>query len=133
MILYTLHCGRDHEFEAWFRDGATYDAQVAAGEIACPQCGDAEIEKAPMAPRVARSRAEPSPTDIRRLLQQVRKHVETNCEYVGDKFAQEVRKIHDGEADSRGIYGEATDDENRALAEDGIEVHRIPWVAPNDA
>jgi hypothetical protein len=133
MILYTLHCGRDHEFEAWFRDGATYDAQVAAGEIACPQCGDAEIAKAPMAPRVARSRAEPSPTDVRRMLQQIRKHVETNCDYVGDKFAAEVRKIHEGEADSRGIYGEATDEENRALAEDGIEVHRIPWVAPNDA
>jgi len=133
MILYTLHCGRDHEFEAWFRDGATYDAQVTAGEIACPECGDAQIAKAPMAPRVARSRAEPSPTDVRRMLQQIRKHVETNCEYVGDKFAQEVRKIHEGEADSRGIYGEATDDENRALAEDGIEVHRIPWVAPNDA
>jgi hypothetical protein len=133
MILYSLRCGRDHEFEAWFRDGATYDAQVSAGEIACPECGDAEIDKAPMAPRVARSRAEPSPTDVRRLLQQLRKHVETNCDYVGDKFAAEVRKIHEGEADSRGIYGEATDEEHRELTEDGIEVHRIPWVAPNDA
>ena len=133
MILYSLRCGRDHEFEAWFRDGATYDAQVSAGEIACPECGDAEIEKAPMAPRVARSRSEPSPTDVRRLLQQIRKHVETNCDYVGDKFAAEVRKIHEGEADSREIYGEATDEEHRELAEDGIEVHRIPWVAPNDA
>jgi hypothetical protein len=133
MILYSLHCSRDHEFEAWFRDGATYDAQVSAGEIACPECGDAEIEKAPMAPRVARSRSEPSPTDVRRLLQQIRKHVETNCDYVGDKFASEVRKIHEGEADSRGIYGEATDAEHRELTEDGIEVHRIPWVAPNDA
>lgn len=133
MILYSLHCSRDHEFEAWFRDGATYDAQVSAGEIACPECGDAEIEKAPMAPRVARSRSEPSPTDVRRLLQQIRKHVETNCDYVGDKFVSEVRKIHEGEADSRGIYGEATDAEHRELTEDGIEVHRIPWVAPNDA
>jgi hypothetical protein len=133
MILYSLHCSRDHEFEAWFRDGATYDAQVSAGEIACPECGDVEIEKAPMAPRVARSRSEPSPTDVRRLLQQIRKHVETNCDYVGDNFAAEVRKIHEGEADSRGIYGEATDEEHRELTEDGIEVHRIPWVAPNDA
>ncbi|HXP77067.1 MAG TPA: DUF1178 family protein [Stellaceae bacterium] len=133
MILYTLRCAADHEFEAWFRDGATYEAQSAAGEIACPECGDVEIEKAPMAPRVARSKAEPSPADVRRLLQQVRKHVETNCEYVGDKFADEARKIHKGDADKRGIYGEATDAEHRELTEEGIDVHRVPWVPPNDA
>jgi hypothetical protein len=133
MILYTLRCSSDHEFEAWFRDGATYEAQAAAGEIACPECGDLEIEKAPMAPRVARSRPEPSPADVRRLLQQVRKHVETNCDYVGDKFADEARKIHKGDADKRGIYGEATDAEHRELTEEGIEVHRVPWVPPNDA
>jgi hypothetical protein len=133
MILYTLRCATDHEFEAWFRDGATYEAQAAAGEIACPECGDVEVEKAPMAPRVARAKAEPSPADVRRLLQQVRKHVETNCDYVGDKFAQEARKIHQGDTKRRGIYGEATDAERSALTEEGIEVHRIPWVPPNDA
>jgi len=133
MIKFSLRCSEDHEFEAWFRDGATYEAQTAAGEIACPECGDTEIEKAPMAPRLGRSKSEPSQTEIRRMLQQVRKHVETNCEYVGNKFADEARKIHKGEADKRGIYGEASDAEYRALAEDGIEVHRIPWVPPNDA
>jgi len=133
MILYTLRCGADHEFEAWFRDGATYDAQAGACEIACPQCGDTEIEKAPMAPRLARTRSEPSPTQLRRLLQQVRRHVETNCDNVGDKFADEARKIHKGEAPPRGIYGDATEEEHRSLSDEGIEVHRIPWVPPNDA
>lgn len=133
MILFSLRCSDDHVFEAWFRDGATYERQAAASEIACPQCGDTEVEKAPMAPRLARSKSEPSPADIRRMLQQVRKHVETNCEYVGNKFADEARKIHKGEGDKRGIYGEATDAEHRELSEEGIEVQRIPWVPPNDA
>jgi hypothetical protein len=95
MILFTLRCSADHEFEAWFRDGAAYEAQAAAREIACPECGDAEVEKAPMAPSLARARSEPSPADMRRMLQQVRRHVESNFDYVGEKFAEEARKIHE--------------------------------------
>ncbi|MGE5202108.1 MAG: DUF1178 family protein, partial [Acidobacteriota bacterium] len=95
MILFTLRCSADHEFEAWFRDGAAYEAQAAAREIACPECGDAEVEKAPMAPSLARGHAEPSPAEMRRMLQQVRRHVESNFDYVGDKFADEARKIHE--------------------------------------
>lgn len=133
MILYTLRCEAEHQFEAWFRDGAAYDAQAAAGEIACPECGNTEVAKAPMAPRVARPRAEPSAAQVRRMLQQVRQHVESNCDYVGDKFAEEARAMHEGKSERRGIYGEASDAEHRELAEEGIEVHRIPWVPPNDA
>jgi len=133
MILYSLRCSADHEFEAWFRDGRTFDRQAKAAEIACPECGDTEIVKAPMAPSVGRKRSEPSAADVRRLLQQVRKHVETNCEHVGERFAEEARKIHCGEAPARGIYGDATDEEHQSLREEGIEVHRVPWVPPNDA
>jgi len=133
MILYTLRCEAEHEFEAWFRDGAAYDTQAEAGEIACPHCGSTEIDKAPMAPRVARPRAEPTPAQMRRMLQQVRQHVEANCDYVGDKFAEEARAMHEGKIEHRGIYGEATDAEHEELAEEGIEVHRIPWLPPNDA
>lgn len=133
MILFTLRCSADHEFEAWFRDGAAYEAQAAADEIACPECGDTTVVKAPMAPSVARTRAEPSPAEVRRALQTLRRHVETNCDYVGDKFAEEARKIHKGESERKGIYGEATPQESRELAEEGIEVARIPWVPPNDA
>jgi hypothetical protein len=67
------------------------------------------------------------------MLQEVRRHVEANCDYVGDRFAAEARRIHNGEADARGIYGEASEDESRTLADDGIEVARIPWVPPSDA
>lgn len=133
MILFTLRCSAGHEFEAWFRDGAAYEAQAAADEVACPECGETTVVKAPMAPSVARTRAEPSPAEVRRALQTLRRHVETNCDYVGDKFAEEARKIHKGESERKGIYGEATAEESRELAEEGIEVARIPWVPPNDA
>jgi hypothetical protein len=137
MILFKLRCAAEHEFEAWFRDGAAYERQVTRGEIACPQCGDSAIEKAPMAPRVARKDrtlpAPPSPAQLRHMLQAVRRHVETSCENVGDRFAAEARAIHRGEAEARGIYGDATQEEAQALADEGIEVARIPWVAPTDA
>jgi hypothetical protein len=70
---------------------------------------------------------------MRRMLQQLRKHVETHCEHVGERFAEEARRIHRGEAAVRGIYGEASEADSRALAEEGIEVARIPWVPASDA
>jgi len=137
MILFKLRCAAEHEFEAWFRDGAAFQRQAGRGEIACPDCGNSMIEKAPMAPRVARQDraqpAPPSPAQLRHMLQAVRRHVETSCENVGDRFAEEARAIHRGEAEARGIYGDATQDESQALADEGIEVARIPWVVPNDA
>jgi hypothetical protein len=139
MILFKLRCSAEHEFEAWFRDGATYDRQAARSQITCPDCGDSTIDKAPMAPRLGRSsgdtetKAPPSPAQFRRMLQEVRRYVEANCDYVGDRFAEEARRIHNGEADARGIYGEASEDESQALADDGIDVARIPWVPPTDA
>ena len=137
MIVYSLRCKNGHEFEGWFRDGATYERQAKRGLISCPTCGDSTVEKAPMAPRLARSAPRenppPSPEQLRRMLQQLRRHVETTCDYVGDRVAEEARRIHEGDADPRGIYGEASDEESRALAEDGIEVARLPWIPATDA
>ncbi|HET7594787.1 MAG TPA: DUF1178 family protein [Stellaceae bacterium] len=139
MILFKLKCSAEPEFEGWFRDGAAYERQAKRGLIACPACGDTATEKAPMAPRLARSAAPeqtpapPSPDQMRRMLQQLRRHVETTCDYVGERFAEEARRIHHGEADARGIYGEASDAESRALADEGIEVARLPWVPASDA
>ena len=131
MILFALRCAADHEFEGWFRDGATFDRQSAGSKISCPHCGDTSVSKAPMAPRVTRSRAveaTPSPAQLRKALQELRRHVETNCDYVGERFAEEARRIHYGEADPHGIYGEASRDESQALTEEGIEFGRIPWI-----
>lgn len=140
MILFKLRCAAGHEFEAWFRDGATYERQAARGLVTCPDCGNTTIEKAPMAPRLARATPAPapaapppSPEQLRRMLQQLRRHVEQNCEYVGERFADEARRIHQGDAEARGIYGEASEAESQDLAEEGIEVARVPWVPGNDA
>jgi hypothetical protein len=142
MILFELRCAQQHHFEAWFRDGAAYDAQIAAKAIACPVCGDSGVSKAPMAPRVVRGRGDgpartseqpppppPRPEDLRRALLEIKKKVQENCDYVGDRFPEEARRIHYGETDARPIYGEATSDEARDLHEEGVSVHPLPWVA----
>lgn len=148
MILFKLHCAAEHEFEGWFRDNAAYDRQRTRGHIACPTCGSTAVEKAPMAPRLGRSlpdpaasarppdaapAAPPSPAQVRHALQELRRQVERHCDYVGAGFPEEARRIHRGESRARGIYGEATPAESRALAEEGIEVASIPWIPPNDA
>jgi hypothetical protein len=156
MILYELNCDRQHSFEAWFKDGATADRQLKRKTVECPSCGSVKVAKALMAPRVGKksNRSEiapveapsaPAPTaaasgkaamipaELRQALMEVRKQIEANCDYVGDKFAEEARKIHHGETEARGIYGEATDAEHEELIEDGIEVARIPWVNRGDA
>ena len=136
MILYQLRCDKDHQFEAWFKDSAGFEAQNRKGEVECPFCGTAKIAKAPMAPSVVGRRGEAEPQQsqgTRELANQVveavrklRRHVEENCDYVGDTFPEEARRIHHGEKEARGIYGEATADEARRLDEEGIEVFRLP-------
>ena len=136
MILFTLRCARGHEFEGWFRDGDGFQAQQKAGEIACPECGDTAVEKAVMAPRLGRSReSRPaiSPAQFRAALLEMRRQIETRCDYVGNRFAEEARRIHYGEIDSHAIYGEATDEESQELRDEGISFGRIPWIAPTDS
>ena len=152
MILFRLRCAKRHEFEGWFRDGAGYEAQAAKRAIACPECGSTRIAKAPMAPRLARGRARGEPVEAtqatnvpvpsgparapdpdaareaRSALEALRKKVEESCDYVGEQFAEEARKIHYGETEARNIYGETSDDDATALAEEGVEFHRIPWI-----
>jgi hypothetical protein len=137
MILFTLRCAQDHEFEGWFRDGDGFEAQHAAGEIACPHCGDTSVEKAVMAPRLGRSRGAAPPAvalaKMRNALIEMRRQIETHCDYVGDRFAEEARRIHYGETDPHGIYGEANDAESRDLADEGISFGQIPWIPSSDA
>src|ERR1700740_2812239 len=114
MILFTLRCARGHEFEGWFRDGDGFESQGKAGESACPECSDTAVEKAVMAPRLGRSRdAMPaiSPAQFRAALVELRRQIETNCDYVGNRFAEEARRIHYGEVDPPHIYGEASGEE----------------------
>ncbi len=134
MILYELNCSNGHNFEAWFRDGATYDKQAKRGDVECPICSDTSIGKAPMAPRLSNSvkkengeeRAKEVAEQILRAVNKIQDHVEENCDYVGDKFADEARAIHYGDAGERGIYGEATGKEVSDLIDEKIDVLPLP-------
>ncbi len=143
MIVYDLKCPKDHVFEAWFADSAAFDRQAKRGAVSCPLCGSTKVAKALMAPNVATGNSEKRMMKAKRTnqalarymsaLHKVREHIEHNCDYVGDKFAEEARKIHFGEVDSHDIYGEATEDESRELEEEGIEVESVPWPARHDS
>jgi len=151
MILYQLRCGKEHEFEAWFKDGQTCERQLARKSIECPVCGNRKVAKALMAPRIGASdKKQPlslptkppaesqqpmsvMATAMRQHLQEVRAKIEANCDYVGDKFPDEARKIHYGETEARGIYGEASEQEHQELVDEGVEVARVPWLPRSDA
>lgn len=134
MIRYSLICERDHEFDGWFSSSDGYEEQAAAGEVACPQCGSTRVSKALMAPNVARGVAKrsggaPANEMVERMsmvMLALKQHVEENCDYVGDTFAEEARRIHYGETEHRDIYGEATLDEARELIEEGVTVAPLP-------
>jgi len=154
MILYRLRCSQGHEFESWFKDSKTYERQEKKSLVGCAVCGDSKVARAIMAPRIGKkgkaaeievpvpapapapspeqqqmaALARKMPKELREALLKVRAEVEKNCEHVGEKFADEARKIHYGESDKRGIYGETTDEEAEALAEEGIEFGRLPWI-----
>ena len=136
MIRFALICDRGHDFDAWFGSGDAYDEQTRARAVVCPCCGSAEVKKAPMAPAVKRSRPalaaapESLGTSERKktyaFLKGLRAHLEANAEHVGPAFPEEARKMHYGEAEARSIYGEASLDEARALAEEGIPAVPLP-------
>ena len=158
MIRYALLCPRDHGFEAWFRDSDAFDRQSETGQVSCPSCGAVEVRKAVMAPAVRRSSekrvaapvpveapaAEPAPAAgvpapivdegfarMRAALREVHAKLKRDAVDVGPAFPDQARRIHDGDAPPRAIYGTATDDEVRSLVEDGVGILPIPSL-PDD-
>lgn len=139
MIKYALRCDRTHEFEGWFGSSADYDDQAARGLVECPVCGSTGVSKQIMAPAVAGTKAQRSAEPavdpkMREMMMtamgEVRRHVEENFDYVGDAFAKEARAIHEGKSEERGIYGEASPTEVKALVEDGVKVAPLPPGPP---
>ena len=161
MIRYALRCEHDHTFESWFSDSSAYEQQVKRRLVSCPACNSVKVEKAIMAPRIVskkgRERAEPVPApaatetpavvetpqagatplmmaqerELRAKLKELRDHIVKNADNVGEKFPNEARKMHYGEIEHRPIYGEASNEEARALIEEGVEVSPLP-VLPDD-
>ncbi|WP_293809402.1 DUF1178 family protein [uncultured Bosea sp.] len=155
MIRYALICDNAHEFESWFASSAGFEDQVRRGFVTCPVCNSAKVERAIMAPNVARTdldpkapgpgpglaveasapaAAAPAPVALmsekehafREMVTALHRHVSENAEHVGKRFADEALKIHHGEAEERAIYGEATPDDARMLHEEGVEFLPLP-------
>jgi hypothetical protein len=158
MIRYRLTCKKGHEFEGWFGSGAAFDRQAKQGRLTCPICGISKVSKSLMAPAIAKgakrkraakapepvAKEAPAPAPSRPETQRVAAHrelaaamrtlkaeIESKSEYVGQRFPEEARKIHYEETPARGIYGEATADEAKALSEEGIEFFPLP-VLPEE-
>lgn len=137
MIRYALACDAGHEFEGWFGGSEDYESQSARGLVTCPACGSPQVRKQIMAPAVVTTKGReakppgPSREVMMEMVSQVRRHVEDNFDYVGDAFAREARAIHEGRSEARGIYGEATPGEARALVEDGVPVAPLPQAPPD--
>jgi hypothetical protein len=144
MIHYDLICKQGHVFDGWFSNSAAYDEQRKNGSIACPLCSTREIDKQLMTPGIRRksnqkpearnpmvAASDPRMKKLMQKMRELRHYVESTADYVGDRFAEEARRIHYKEAEERGIYGETTVEDARGLAEEGIDVHPLP-VLPED-
>jgi hypothetical protein len=129
MIRYLLHCDNGHEFEAWFASSAAYDNQAAKGLVQCARCGTMKVSKAPMAPGIARGgKSAGGESERQEAVRRLRERVASTSDYVGDRFAREALKIHREQAEPRGIYGKATDEEAMALCEEGVEFYPLPML-----
>ena len=140
MIRYSLSCEKAHEFEGWFAGSADFDQQVERGLVSCPVCNSLQVTKALMAPSVSTARKQDEmrtlamDTAQKAVLAKVKEtlaEIRANTEDVGERFPEEARKIHYGEADQRGIIGQATLQEAKALVEEGIDIAALP-VIPDD-
>jgi len=157
MIKYQLICEDGHEFEGWFGDSAAFESQQDSGLLTCPACGSATVRRALMAPNLASPKTRKSPPALQKgpdapatpgaaalpadaarrmhaLMSEMRalqSKIKDECRDVGDDFAEEARRIHYGEAEAEGIYGNATPEEREALDDEGIAVMDIPWL-PKD-
>ena len=154
MIRYALICDKGHDFESWFADSAAFEKQAKRKLVTCPHCGSPKVEKAIMAPRLAGARKRaasiealiapapqpekapvamisPQEREIRSKLKELRDHLTKNADDVGPKFPEQARKMHYGEVEHRSIYGVASPQEAKDLAEEGIEFHPLP-VLPDE-
>lgn len=140
MKVLNLQCGHAHGFEGWFASEDDFQDQLARGLVECPVCGDVAIAKLPSAPRLNLGASEPAPApagkqevmnaapnaQLQAAWMQLVRQVMASTEDVGERFAEEARKIHYGESEERGIRGQASREETEALLEEGIGVLPLP-------
>ena len=123
MIVFDLQCEpAAHVFEAWFSSGSDYESQAERGLVQCPLCGSPQVTKAPMAPNVPR-KGSASATE---MLARIQSDMLRNSEWVGDRFADEARAMHVGDAKSRAVHGQATAEQALSLVEEGVPIAPLP-------
>jgi hypothetical protein len=138
MKVLNLQCSHAHGFEGWFASEDDFQDQLARGLVECPLCGDGQVTKMPSAPRLNFGASEPQPAvtkqevvsapdaQLQAAWMQMVRQVMANTEDVGERFAEEARKIHYGETEERGIRGQASREETESLLEEGIAVLPLP-------
>ena len=141
MISFNLICDQGHEFSGWFSSSSNFDEQAAKGYVTCPVCDSPKIAKSLMSPQVSTGRQKEKVAlatqdmtrqEISRQMKALHDKMTEGAEDVGQRFPEEARKIHYGEAENRGIYGEANRDEVKSLLEEGVEIVPLPTL-PEDA
>ena len=135
MIKYNLKCKNKHEFESWFSDSKEFDKLNKKSLLECIYCNSKNIQKSIMSPRVLNSKKIKNNKFQRHELKKIkkdlinlRKFVEKNFEFVGDKFAKKVRDVYYDKKSKKNIYGSTTEKERNELKEEGIDLISIPWV-----
>ncbi len=143
MKVLDLQCTHGHLFEGWFASEDDFQGQLGRGLVECPMCGDTAVVKRLSAPRLnlgataPEAKATPVPSERQSVMvppeaalqaawMKAVAHVMSHTEDVGERFAEEARRIHYGESDERGIRGQATREETQALLEEGISVLPLP-------
>ena len=127
VIRYSLAGGGEHEFEAWFSNSKTYDTQRKKKLVECPVCGSTDVKKQIMAPMVRSSdRAVPTEVAAAKIAAEIRQHISSTHDYVGEKFADEARAMYYGETEHRPVWGEVTPEVAKDLIDEGVPAMPLP-------
>ena len=133
MIVFNLICKIcSVEFEGWFESNNEFNSQKRKKIINCPSCNSASITKSLVAPNLPKKNNSKKNIQLKKAVsnnvKKFKKIVEENFDYVGDKFTEEAKKMKYGEKKEKPIYGEATMEQTRELAEEEINVVPLPWA-----
>ena len=140
MIKYNLKCDNDHEFESWFSDSIEFNKLNKKKLLECIYCSSNKIQKSIMSPMVSGIKLNEDKMSLldQKLLNEknqlikLREHIEKNFEFVGDKLSEKIRDIYYDKNSKKSIYGTATPEERKELAEEGIDLLSIPWISKDN-
>ena len=140
MIKYNLKCDNNHEFESWFSDSNEFNKLNKKKLLECIYCSSNKIQKSIMSPMISGTKLKEDKMNLldekllneKNQLIKLRKHIEKNFEFVGDKFSEKVRDVYYDKETKKSIYGTTTPEEKKELEEEGIDLLSIPWVSKDN-